>query len=122
MNSEQKTKNSIFVERADTYAHQVYALSRELPPDERYGLTSQLRRAALSVPLNIIEGYARKTSKYFQQFLRIAYGSLKESQYLLRFVVEEKYFEEAEVKATFGLGDEIGAMLWKSLETLRQAK
>lgn len=83
-------KDSILLKKADSYAHSVYELTKQLPKDELFGLTSQLRRAALSVPLNIIEGYARQSTKVQVQFLHVSYGSLKESQYLINFAVEEK--------------------------------
>lgn len=62
-----------------------YALSAKFPKEERYGLTSQLRRAAVSVPSNIAEGAARKGDKEFLQFINFSLGSLSEleTQYLL---------------------------------------
>jgi len=63
----------------------VYQLSSKFPSDERFGLTSQMRRAAISIPSNIAEGSARKGNKEFIQFLMISLGSLSEleTQYLL---------------------------------------
>ena len=62
----------------------VYELSGRFPADERFGLTAQMRRAAVSVPSNIAEGAARGTSKEFSQFLMIARGSLAELDTQLR--------------------------------------
>ena len=61
-----------------------YALSSKFPKEERYGLTSQIRRAAVSVPSNIAEGVARKGNKEFLQFINFSLGSLSEleTQYL----------------------------------------
>jgi len=56
-------------------AVEVYALTSQFPPEERYGLSSQLRRAAVSIPSNIAEGRYRGTKKDFLNFLRVAYGS-----------------------------------------------
>lgn len=65
-------------QKSMTLAEQVYKLARELPRDELYGLISQLRRCAVSIPSNIAEGSKRGTKKDFGQFLRIASGSAAE--------------------------------------------
>ena len=59
-------------------AEDCYRLSANFPADERYGLTSQIRRAAVSIPANIAEGYGRDQTGSFLQFLRIAMGSTRE--------------------------------------------
>jgi len=59
-------------------AERVYRLTKGFPKDEVYGMTSQIRRAAVSVAANIAEGHGRENSGSFVQFLRIAQGSLKE--------------------------------------------
>jgi four helix bundle protein len=68
-------------------AHQlvldVYRATTDMPKDEWYGLRSQIRRAAVSVPTNIVEGRARRTQKEFVQFLGISLGSATELRYLL---------------------------------------
>jgi len=57
---------------------EIYKITKGFPDEEKYGLTSQLRRAAVSVPSNISEGYGRKTTPEYIQFLYIAYGSICE--------------------------------------------
>ena len=69
-------------------AKQVYAMTRAFPGDERFGLTAQMRRAAVSVPSNIAEGQARRGRKEFVQFLSHAEGSLAELDTQLRLAVE----------------------------------
>lgn len=66
---------------ADDVALIVYEATRKFPKEEAYGLTSQMRRAAISVPSNIVEGCARESQAEYLRFLEIAYGSLKELHY-----------------------------------------
>jgi four helix bundle protein len=70
---------------AHTFALAVHEQTKKWPPDERYGLTSQVRRASFSVAANIVEGRARKGPKEFRRFLDIAWGSLSEAGYVLHF-------------------------------------
>jgi len=77
----------------------IYKLTQSFPDSEKYGLTSQMRRAAVSIPSNVAEGAARKGNKELLQFLYIAIGSLSEleTQYLiavrLAFIKNEVTFE-----------------------------
>ena len=66
---------------ADDLAVAVYAATRSFPREEQYGLTVQMRRAAVSVAANIVEGCARRTQADYLHFLDIAFGSLRELQY-----------------------------------------
>lgn len=102
----------------DEYAHYVYYITKNFPKDELYGVTSQIRRAALSVVLNYIEGYSRKKKLVMINFFEISYGSLKESKYLLNFSFKEKHLKENEYKKALELAEEIGAMLWTISENL----
>lgn len=61
------------------FVHKIYDYSQEFPREEMFGLTSQLRRSALSVMLNYVEGYARQRRAVLKNFLEISYGSLQES-------------------------------------------
>jgi four helix bundle protein len=104
----------------DKYVHLAYKTSKNFPKVEVYGVTSQLRRAALSVILNYIEGYARGRQKVLLHFLWISYASLEESKYLLHFSLVEKYISEEEYKHLSSLADEIGAMLWKTIKGVEE--
>ena len=63
-----KTYHDLLQIKIDEYVHEVYKLAKNFPKEEMYGVTSQLRRASLSVPLNYIEGYARQRSKVYKNF------------------------------------------------------
>ena len=97
-------------ELADDLALLIYTITRNFPKEEMYGLTSQMRRAAVSVPSNIVEGCARESQTEYLRFLEIAFGSLRELHYQytlskrLEFVkelnsapVEEKMIEAEKV-------------------------
>ena len=103
-------------EKMDELVHLVYRLTKKFPKSELYGATSQIRRATLSIILNYIEGYARKRRLVKINFFEISYGSLQESKYLLEFALKEEWIKEVEYKTAIYLAEEIGAMLWKTIE------
>jgi len=70
-------------ELADEVAVLIYRATRKFPREEAYGLTSQMRRAAVSVPSNIVEGCTRESQAEYLRFLEIAFGSLRELHYQL---------------------------------------
>ena len=102
----------------DDYVHTVYRITKSFPKEEQYGATSQLRRAALSVMLNYVEGYARQRSAVHKNFLEISFGSLKESSYLTGFALREQWLTAAVHTQLQGLEKEIGAMLWGILRKM----
>lgn len=96
----------------DQYVNRVYDVTKKFPKDELFGVTSQLRRAALSVVLNYIEGFARQRNAVLKNFLEISYGSLKESGYLIKFSFGREYMKQTEHDDLMKLNDRIGRMLW----------
>ncbi len=84
----------------------VYQSTRGFPVEERYGLTSQLRRAAASVPANIAEGCGRNSQGDLLRFLDIALGSLKETEYFLFLSKELAYLREDEYVALESVKDD----------------
>jgi four helix bundle protein len=96
---------------------EVYKATKSFPGPEQYGLAQQMRRAAVSIPSNIAEGYGRKHRPEYHQFLRHAYGSLLElhTQYLLS--VDLKYTDKNSVIES--LLDEVGAMLYRMFTPVR---
>ena len=104
-------------------AHQltleVYTVSKNFPSSEIYGLTSQIRRSASSVPTNIIEGQGRQYKKEFIQFLYIAKGSLEEANYQLFLAKDLKYITEEKYIELFEICVRIKMMLYKLIKSLR---
>lgn len=100
-------------QKSDVLAHKIYEVASHFPKNELFGLTSQLRRAALSVPTNIIEGYARASRNEFRHFLSIALGSLAEIGYLLEFSFKQKLVSEKDFQLLIALKEECGRLIWR---------
>ncbi len=88
-------------EKAHLMALEVYRITKRFPKDELYGITSQMRRAAVSIPTNIAEGCGRGTDKDFGRFLQMAVGSASELEYLFLLskdldLIEREVYEEME--------------------------
>jgi four helix bundle protein len=83
-------------EVADEVAVLIYRATRAFPKEEVYGLTSQMRRAAVSVPSNIVEGCARESQAEYLRFLEIAFGTLRELHYQFGLVRRLGYADESD--------------------------
>jgi four helix bundle protein len=105
-------------QKADELAYRIYVRTKEFPREETYGITSQIRRAALSIPTNIAEGCGRQGKQEFKQFINIALGSLFETEYLLKFCNRLGYFSDKDYQELESLRDEAGALLWKLHKSL----
>ena len=98
----------------------VHALTRQMPKDEMFGLTSQMRRAAVSVPSNTAEGAARHTTKEFLAFLYIARGSLAELETQLRLTRAIGYLPDDLVSPALASTDEVGRLLTSVIAGLKR--
>ncbi len=76
----QSYRDLIVWQKSVEFVTRIYEMTRNFPPDERFGLTAQIRRCAVSIPSNIAEGYGRHTTKDYIRFLHISEGSLCEVQ------------------------------------------
>ena len=105
-------------------AHQlvllVYQITEKFPKHEIFGLTSQLRRAAVSVPANIAEGYASGGQGQFGRFLNIAQGSLAEVEYYLVLASDLKYLEGSQYEKAESLRAESGYLLHRLIQSLNK--
>ena len=108
----QTHRDLIVWQKARQLAAASYRIARKLPPEERFGLTSQIQRAAISVPSNIAEGHGRLGKGDYARHLSIARGSLTELECLLDLGADVGYYEPASVEAPLAIADEVGRMLW----------
>lgn len=99
--------------RSHALVLRIYQLTKSFPDDERFGMTSQLRRAAVSVPANIAEGSKRRTNQDFARFLNISEGSMSEADYLLLCSKDLGYVPESALKPIAKEIDEISRMLYR---------
>ncbi|MFQ5930305.1 MAG: four helix bundle protein [Acidobacteriota bacterium] len=98
-------------QRSHALALEIYRRTEAFPSEERFGLVSQLRRAAVSVPTNIAEGSKRKQNRDYARFLNIAEGSLAETEYLLLLSRDLGYLDRDIAKQSLSEVDEIARML-----------
>jgi four helix bundle protein len=102
-------------------AEACYLLTKRFPKDELFGMTSQIRRAASSVPANIAEGYGRNSKGDYNQFLRISQGSLKELETHLTLSRRVGLLGESETKTVLEDCDRLGKMLHRLIRSLQSS-
>lgn len=105
------TVKLLVLEKSHELVLKTYEITRDFPKEEQFGLTSQIRRAAVSIPSNIVEGKARGTSKEYRRFLLISRGSLEELKYQLLLAKDLNYIELITYQKLFARADEVGRML-----------
>jgi four helix bundle protein len=98
-------------QKAMDLVEDVYKSSKDSPREEIYGLTSQIRRAAVSIPSNIAEGQGRRTTLGFLRHLSIAYGSLREVETQILIARRLRYVTQTRVDEVMDLAGEVGRLL-----------
>jgi len=97
--------------KAHHFTVEVYRLTKSFPKEEIYGLTSQFRRAASSIPANIAEGCGKNTNNDFANFLNISLGSSNEAEYFILLAKDLNYLSLPDYESLIKLVNEIKAML-----------
>ncbi len=100
-------------------AEACYRLTREFPRDELFGLTSQIRRSAASIPANIAEGHGRESTGSFVQSLRIAQGSLKELETHLILAQRIGFLQASEIQSSLAECESLGKMVRALIRSLQ---
>lgn len=113
-------KDLIAWQKAMDLVEIVYRLTQAFPKEELYGLTSQVRRAVVSVPSNIAEGQGRDSPNEFRHFLSISHGSLREVETQLLIALRLKYLAAADVLPAQQLCEETGRILNGLMNSLRK--
>lgn len=115
-------KLEVWKKSHDLYMYVKKNITPKFPKEERYELTSQLLRAALSIPLNIVEGCGRYTDKDFTHFLDNSLGSTNETDYCCFAAFEFNYISQEEYSIVNKLVNEVRAMLISFIKFLRSSK
>jgi four helix bundle protein len=118
----QSAKNLHVYAKALQLAKAVYLLTAAFPGEERFGLTSQMRRAAVSVGSNIAEGCGRRGDKELMGYLHIAMGSVSELEFQCELAVELQYIGPGDVAAILDQVVRVKRMLARLIITLREKK
>jgi len=116
----QNFKDLLLWQDAHQLVLKIYKLSEDFPKAETFGITSQLRRAAVSMPCNIAEGCGRYTSKDFANFLQIALGSTNETDYLTLLAKDLSYLSENQFSDVQEHLNKIRAMNINLIEKVRK--
>ena len=115
-----KFENLIVYQKSYELALSLYRFSNELPKEEKYGIVSQIKRASLSVPLNIAEGHGKQSSNdEFNRFLSMAKGSCSEIRVLLSFVKDLGYLKEEAYEKYYERYEELEKMLYGLMKTVK---
>ena len=114
----QSYRDLVVWQKAMDLVEEIYRLTKMLPKEELYALATQIRRAAISIPANIAEGYGRLHRKEYLNHLSIARGSLMEVETQLELIVRLHYGSREQVRIAWALTQEIGRLLNSLLRSL----
>lgn len=118
-----KTYRDLIVwQKSMTLVLKIYKESKDFPKEEVYGLTSQIRRSAVSIPSNIAEGYGRNSTNHYVRFLKIASGSLYEFQTQLEICFRLKYLNNQVFNEMNELSIEIEKMLTSLIRKVKESR
>ena len=116
MKTKSKTFKDLLVwQKAHSFVLSVYKMTRNLPKEELYALTSQIRRAAVSIPANIAEGFTRKSNLEKSRFYNISQGSLEEVRYYLILIEDLNYSKTQDLHLQV---EEISKLIYAYKKTL----
>src|SRR5216683_844484 len=104
-------RDLIVWQKAMNFVVEVYRATGRFPSEERFGLTAQLRRAAVSIPSNIAEGHGRESTREFLNFLSIAYGSLNEAQTQIMIAERLSFLTHEKVTPLLDLAAEVARLI-----------
>jgi four helix bundle protein len=116
----QSYKDLIAYQRAYQLTLDIYKSTKTFPKEELFGIVSQMRRSAVSIPCNISEGYCRNHRKEYVQFLNIALGSCGELETLLSLSKDLGYLSQIEFKNLYESRAEVSRILWKLADSLKK--
>lgn len=115
-------KELIVWQKAHSFVLNVYKFAQSFSKDEMYGLTSQFKRAAVSIAGNIAEGYAKKSLADKLKFFNISQGSLEECEYYIVLSRDLEFISKEQEKVLDSLSDEIGKLLQSYMKKMQSSK
>ena len=117
----QSYKDLIVYQKAYKLTLDVYKISKKFPPDELYGMISQMRRSAVSIPSNIAEGYRRGHRKEYVQFLHVAMGSCAELETQMSIAKDLRWISDEDFTCLYASQDEVSRLLRKVIHSMKRS-
>ena len=118
MDKDYSFKKLLVWQKAKELVVDIYRITDKYPKSELFGLTSQMRRAAISVAANIVEGNSKRSKKYYLNFLNIAEASLAELDAYLEISLSLKFLKDSDCNVLFSKRKEVGYLLYRLIKSL----